>query len=228
MFVLVTGDNFPGILGPAYAAHPAYMIFFVGFIFICIFVISAIPMAIVLETYKRNRRAQVIEMRINRKKALIAAFCCLDDRRLGEIDAGRWEELLRVLVVTNTQLRDASLLFAILDKDGTKTVDLLEWFGLIEALMFTIKRREPPLPLLAAHLEDERFRIEKALTLSRAGDPGQGCVRRLRVLLNRVSMKMARIHWVTHCLCRRPSTDRRKSVWGFVLLTIGGNAVFRL
>ena len=128
LYVASTGDNFPALSEPIIAVNSANMFFFIVFITIIVMMIFPIPLAFILDSYKKNRRDQILEKRVVQKKALISAFICLDCNGDGVLDLSEWEELLRALSTDATQVRQCFSLFEILDTDNSGTLDIIEWF----------------------------------------------------------------------------------------------------
>ena len=132
LYVASTGDNYPMIAEPFIAVDPYNALFFITFLLISVLIVFAIPLAFILEWFKKNRTEQILQRRVVQKQALISAFICLDINGDGTLDLPEWEELLRSLSEDETQVKQCQALFDMLDTDRSGNLDIIEWFHLAE------------------------------------------------------------------------------------------------
>ena len=74
LFVLITTENFPDVMKPAYSFHPATFIYFVVFIYVGVFILLSILLAVVVDNYWTIAKTNVKEERLQVRKELAIAW----------------------------------------------------------------------------------------------------------------------------------------------------------
>lgn len=96
MFVLVTTENYPDIMMPAYNHNKASFVFFALFLVIGVFYILPMLLAVVMDSYLSATGKQVKKDRKKERKKLIEAFNFLDPEGEGFIGMETWLQLMEV------------------------------------------------------------------------------------------------------------------------------------
>ena len=97
LFVLVTTENYPEFMQPAYSSDPSAVFFFASFLYFGIFVLLAMLLATIVGFYWDYAKTQVIKESKKERKALVKAFNVLDPDGIGYIDKSTWSQLFRML-----------------------------------------------------------------------------------------------------------------------------------
>lgn len=79
MFVLITTENYPAVMLPAYDYHNASFIYFMVFIYFGVFILMSILLAIVVDNYWTIAKANVKKERLQGRKELALAWNLLAD-----------------------------------------------------------------------------------------------------------------------------------------------------
>lgn len=139
LFVMASSENYPELMYPAYARTPFYALFFIPILIIVFFILASIIVAMQYETFKQERKRRSYFERAVERRALIAAFHCLDADASGDVSFDEWRTMLSHLGMHNSTEREMQLLFTIVDTDGSNSVDLGEFFELVDALLLDIR-----------------------------------------------------------------------------------------
>ena len=131
LYILMTGDNVPDILHPALSEPLGSLdniYFFILFSVAAAFFVLPIPLAVILESFKVNRAKQVFQQEVTEKKALLAAFHCLDSEKKGTLTRGEFEELVHYLYTDTSSINIMIELFDLIDEDKSGELDQLGKF----------------------------------------------------------------------------------------------------
>lgn len=94
LIVLLTTENWPDVGRPAFDVAPISLIYFILFLMLAMLLILSVPISVTVDAYKRFRKKQVIKDRMTERRALLAAFHCLDTQRVGYLTSHQIDELL--------------------------------------------------------------------------------------------------------------------------------------
>ena len=134
LYVLLTTENFPDVMYPSFRLNEGFVIFFVVFIFFGVFMLLSVAVAVIFDSFKVQRKKQALEDRIMERQALLAAFQCLPKTANNSVSFETWCDLIRSLKVEREE-HEIQLLFSVIDQDGNGTVDVLEFFELVDCLL---------------------------------------------------------------------------------------------
>ena len=138
LLVLLSTENYPDIMYPALDASPIYAVFFIVFILVGIFIFFSVLTAIIFDMYKEIHETRIIAARVEERKGLIAAFQILDKNRTGYLHMNQWVALMAEWKPKMSMER-ACFLFKTMDHDGDNTIDLLEFFDILEIMRYEIE-----------------------------------------------------------------------------------------
>lgn len=143
LWICVTTANYPDVMMPALNENPFVVIYFVSFMIFTFFFLMNIILSIVVNTYSMKDEEYEQEWTEHRTRNLNNAFKLLDWDNTGEINKS---SVMAIFTTLNEDCPDiryipldmAELLFAILDKDGSSTINMEEFmqFGQIMLLEF--------------------------------------------------------------------------------------------
>eukprot|EP00753_Platysulcus_tardus_P021763 PLAT9112.2.p1 GENE.PLAT9112.2~~PLAT9112.2.p1 ORF type:complete len:765 (-),score=329.09 PLAT9112.2:70-2364(-) len=145
MYVLMTSENFPGILLPYYdrgAVSYVIVAFVLSFVILSLFFVTNL-VVFLYSSYVDYRRRSLLRMRVLERRGLLAAFQLLDINNKGTISFDTWDEFLPYL----RKVRNAAeshILFDRLDVDGSGEVDALEFWTLVDFYYASIKEYTAP------------------------------------------------------------------------------------
>ena len=170
LYILMTGDNVPDILTPALTEPLGSLdnvYFFILFCLAASFFVLPIPLAVILESFKVNRAQQVIVSEVTEKKALLAAFHCLDAEKKGTLTRGEFSELIHFIYTDTSAIKIMMELFDLIDEDGSGELDQLEFFTLSDSITYTLR-------YASVHVEEIQRSLEQALRRLQRIFSGQG------------------------------------------------------
>lgn len=88
LFILLSGDNYSELLEPAFQLSPWYCLYFIIYIFLGVYLLLPLVLAVVVDTYKGTQsfmfksvdiqKKAVKKDRVKERKALMEAFVLLD------------------------------------------------------------------------------------------------------------------------------------------------------
>jgi hypothetical protein len=143
LWICVTTANYPDVMMPSYNKNRLTGIFFVVFMIISFFFFMNLILSSVVNTYDDVMDARKKSQRLREDTKLTQAFYMLDHDGTGNIDRNTVMTLFRILnkdfpEFRHISQRDAKLLYAILDRDGSSVIHLEEFldFGSILLLEF--------------------------------------------------------------------------------------------
>lgn len=143
LWICITTANYPDVMMPSYNENRLAGIYFVGFMIFSFFFFMNLILASVVNTYDdvikdRNKAKQEYE-----QAKLREAFEIMDVDKTGTIDRETIMTLFRILnndfpEFPHISSRDAKILYAILDRDGSSVINVNEFldFGSILLLEF--------------------------------------------------------------------------------------------
>lgn len=131
---MVTTANYPDVMMPSYNEHRFMSLYFVSYMLISFFYLMNLVLAVACKSYDES----ISERRKYRddlsKELLTRAFKLLDHEKKGSISRGT---IMNVMVILNQDIpeiqkltnEERSIFFAMLDKDGSSTIDLQEFLA---------------------------------------------------------------------------------------------------
>ena len=111
--------------------------------------VMSVFVAVVFEVYKRQHAYILLQEKLNERKALLAAFALLDLNGDGTLSVREFMQLL-AQVRPHASASARSLLFKLIDTDGSESLDSHEFLKVCDAFLLklsVIPDRPPPLPL---------------------------------------------------------------------------------
>ncbi|CAK0910183.1 unnamed protein product, partial [Prorocentrum cordatum] len=138
LMALLATNNFPDIMMKGYTTNRAYGIFFTAYLVLGLFLLLQMVIAVVYNSYIRQREADLKLQAARRQHLLAEAFGALDSSGRGWLESGDLDALLAALgEESGVHLRDEArraLVFAVLDADGSGRVEPGEFGGLVRVL----------------------------------------------------------------------------------------------
>ncbi|XP_071963410.1 uncharacterized protein [Antedon mediterranea] len=138
MFVLLSTENYPEIMIPAYIPNPFSFFYFGIYLFVGVFFLTAILLAIIVDSYWEFAKKDVKKERSRERAELAKAWNLLDPLGSGrlDVDDSRFLKLFNMLRPKNTEQMNLQLI-NYLDSNGDQEIDSFEWtIRLSEALSF--------------------------------------------------------------------------------------------
>ncbi|XP_071834733.1 uncharacterized protein [Apostichopus japonicus] len=138
LFVLLSTENYPEVMIPAYSQSKVTFIYFGIFLFVGVFFLTAILLAIVVDSYWEFAKKHVKEERSRERAELAKAWNLLDPLGKGSlpITDERFLKLFKILKPSNTEDMNMQLI-NYLDSNNNGQIDSLEWtIRLNETLSF--------------------------------------------------------------------------------------------
>ncbi|XP_071481798.1 uncharacterized protein [Diadema antillarum] len=138
LFVLLSTENYPDVMIPAFTSSRWNFLYFGLFVFVGVFFLTAIMLAIIVDSYWSFAKKHVKKERARERAELAKAWNLLDPLGNGSlpITDGRFLKLLKILKPHHTDEMNSQLI-DYLDDNNDGQVDSLEWtIRLNEALSF--------------------------------------------------------------------------------------------
>ncbi|XP_030854181.1 uncharacterized protein LOC115929441 isoform X2 [Strongylocentrotus purpuratus] len=138
LFVLLSTENYPDLMIPAYRTSHWNFLYFGIFLFVGVFFLTAIILAIIVDSYWSFAKKHVKKERARERAELAKAWNLLDPLGQGSLpkDDGRFLKLLRILKPHHTEEMNLQLI-DYLDHNDDGQIDSLQWtIRLNEALSF--------------------------------------------------------------------------------------------
>lgn len=168
LYVLVTTANHPDIMMPAFNENVLYVTFFVAFMVLCYFIYMNVVLAVIYNSYKRHLKAEVLESFLSQQGQLRLAFDLLSHRADVSSVGGpvfvckpRFRQLLQSLPQRRSPAL-TSVLFAVLDADGSGRLELPEFLRLSELLSVEVSEVQVQ-PTCLRHVTRSFPRFTRAL-----------------------------------------------------------------
>ena len=112
LFVLSSLESYPDVFIPAYATQPVRSgIFFISFVIFSIIFLQSIAVPLVYLPFQKRQRKRVLEMKVEERKALVAAFEVLDVEGTQKLSL----EIMRKLLTSHCSAEHIDLMIQILD-----------------------------------------------------------------------------------------------------------------
>ena len=138
LFWLITTENYPAILYPAFEVSNYATIYFVSFIMVH-FILMALLLAVVYDSYTEEHKNHIVSSLVKEKRNFYLAFHCIDRDNSGYVDMTEWEDLLRV-IRPDLDEEQSRLMFALLDTDGDGELNVEEFALLADMLTWKFER----------------------------------------------------------------------------------------
>ncbi|KAL9958922.1 hypothetical protein ACROYT_G035999 [Oculina patagonica] len=136
LFVLLSTENFPEVMLPALRVDPAYFIYFGLFVFVGVFFLTAILLAIVVDSYWVYSKKHVKKERSRERAELAKAWNLLDPLGKGalSIDDEKFTMLFHLLKPKNSEAENL-VLIEMLDTNEDGEVDSFEWTTMLSQVL---------------------------------------------------------------------------------------------
>jgi hypothetical protein len=137
---MVTTANYPDVMMPSYNQHRSVAMYFVSYMLVSFFYLMNLVLAVACNSYDEN----VADRRKHRDdlstELLTKAFETLDYKNTGAI---RKDAIMNVMVILHQDIAqiqkltydEQSILFAMMDKDGSSTIKLDEFLAFGKILL---------------------------------------------------------------------------------------------
>lgn len=138
LMVLLTTNNSPDVMMPAYSNNRLFVLFYIGFMLLAYFFGLNMMTAVIYKEYNSNRELHTTEMLALRRENLAKAFCLLDSAGQGTLNSSQIKEVFWELN-SSSELEHigedrARLLYAAIDSDGDHVVDEEEFMSICDVL----------------------------------------------------------------------------------------------
>ncbi|XP_071501012.1 two pore calcium channel protein 1-like [Diadema antillarum] len=152
LYVLVTTANSPDIMMPAYDRNPWYMLFFITYIFICLYIFMSIFLAVIYKNYRKHLKNEVQKSVFNKRRKLASAWDILKEWHGGRflLSWGRWRELMGQ-VSPKLGVAVVRLFWRVLDRDGTNFIDKRAFMKVVDILNVPVIQESAQKPLSEKH-----------------------------------------------------------------------------
>jgi len=140
LIVLISTENYPQIMLPAYKINPWTMLYFVLFIFIGMFLLLSVLLAVIVEFWLSYLKKTNDTEKRKERLGITKAFTWIDKSRAGYIEETAWNELILLLKKDFTKLQ-SHFMFQMLDYEQKGQLDVLDFLNITEALKmhYTLK-----------------------------------------------------------------------------------------
>lgn len=179
LFTSMTSVIYPDVMMPAYNENRFVALYFVSWMSLTYFFLLNVILAVVVNAYTENTKSRDDQFDETRKAYIHKAFQIIDKENLGYINQ---DQLMSIFLILNEECEEiraipeeeAEMLFSVLDKDKSETVDINEFenFGQVMLIEFEDYLAYAPLierkfPILA---ESDRFKAFKDFIISSVFD----------------------------------------------------------
>ncbi|XP_022782429.1 two pore calcium channel protein 1A-like [Stylophora pistillata] len=136
LFVLLSTENFPEVMLPALRVESAYFVYFGLFVFVGVFFLTAILLAIVVDSYWVYSKKHVKKERSRERAELAKAWNLLDPLGRGtlSLDDEKFTLLFHLLKPKNSEAENL-VLIEMLDANGDGEVDSFEWTTMLSKVL---------------------------------------------------------------------------------------------
>ncbi|XP_033628075.1 uncharacterized protein LOC117290662 [Asterias rubens] len=144
LFVLLSTENYPEFMVPAFQQNGVSFLYFGIFIFVGVFFLTAILLAIIVDSYWEFAKKHVKQERARERAELAKAWNLMDPLGKGSLPIydEKFIKLFKILKPMNTDEMNMQLI-SYLDSNQDEVVDSLEWtIRLNEALSFEFEMDE--------------------------------------------------------------------------------------
>lgn len=152
LYVLVTTENFPQVMYPALVSRPYIAtVFFVSFLFVVLWIILPLTLAIVLDFYNEQHTSDVLKRHVKQRDALLAAFMVIQDDLDQPMTSNTFHRLIKCLphpvamcectsaAAAAAVERTSETIFSALDVSNSKIIYAQDFLYLAESLR-TVRR----------------------------------------------------------------------------------------
>nr|XP_039267523.1 voltage-dependent P/Q-type calcium channel subunit alpha-1A-like isoform X1 [Styela clava] len=139
MFVLMSTENYPDVIIPAYDVSVANFFYFMFYLYAGVFFLTAILLAIIVESYWEYSKKHVKLERLRQREELIKAWNLLDLNGSGflSVDDPKLLKLFKILRPKNSEDENLELLEYISDSIEDYIIESYDWTTrLVDALRF--------------------------------------------------------------------------------------------
>ncbi|XP_023932786.1 uncharacterized protein LOC106174392 isoform X2 [Lingula anatina] len=128
LFVLLTTENYPDLMVPAYDKQHANFIYFGIYLYVGVFFLTAILLAIVVESYWAVAKTHVKRERKREREELVKAWNILDPLGEGEIDVND-ERIFTIFQMLRPKDSEEEIreLIEYVDHDQNNVIDVFNW-----------------------------------------------------------------------------------------------------
>ncbi|XP_062498829.1 two pore calcium channel protein 1-like isoform X2 [Corticium candelabrum] len=128
LFVLITTENYPSLIFPTYLRRARSWFFFGAFIYIGVFILTAILLAIIVEAYWLYFKITVKEERYREREELAKAWNLLDPLANGDlpVEDPKFLSLFRILKPNHTDEENRQLI-QLIDTEEDGFIDSYQW-----------------------------------------------------------------------------------------------------
>ncbi|XP_048579901.1 sodium channel protein type 11 subunit alpha isoform X2 [Nematostella vectensis] len=136
LFVLLSTENFPEVMLPAMRTHGSFFFFFGFYVFVGVFFLTAILLAIVVDSYWLYSKKHVKSERARERAELAKAWNLLDPLGQGALSIfdDKFAELFRLLKPKNSDAENL-MLIEMLDSNEDGEVDSFEWTTMLSQVL---------------------------------------------------------------------------------------------
>ena len=196
-------------------------------------------MAVILESFKINRAKQVFRQEVTEKKALLAAFHCLDAQKKGTLTRGEFEELVHFLYTDTSSINIMIELFDLIDEDGSSELDQLEFFRLSDAITYVDRHATLHLKDISDTLEQNIGRLQRGKNGSnssnsihrRSSSFGKSSIASKNTCCYKYFCIIPLITWLEYRLCCQKRISLARLIFSnafeaFIMIVVVVNSVF--
>jgi hypothetical protein len=139
LYVCTDFNDFPNYLWPTYQSDKALTWFFwISFCVIALLFLQSIAVPLVYQPLQHRQRKRLMDNKIFERKALVAAFEVLDTAEEYSLN----EAVVNDLISTFSSSEDAKIIMRLLDEDGNGSIDLFEFFQVVDSIKLSIQVKE--------------------------------------------------------------------------------------
>ena len=133
LFVLFTTENYPMFMEPAYADSEYSFVYFFVFLYLGVFFLNSIVLALIVNIYLEYADKQVLSERKKEWKGLLKSFTLLDKDETGIIKPQRWTEFMKALR-PHASPSEIKFYFDLMDRDKCGAIDAFDFLDMREIL----------------------------------------------------------------------------------------------
>ncbi|XP_033123624.1 two pore calcium channel protein 2-like [Anneissia japonica] len=149
LYVLVTTENSPDIMMPAYDKNAWNVLIFIAYIIICIYILMSIFLAVIYKNYRKHLKNEVQRSVFAKRRQLNRAFDILKVFNGNEfiIPWVRWKVVMKLVVPHRSEVL-IRLLWDIIDEDDDGQIDKAEFMHVVDLLNIEISEVADRIPLI--------------------------------------------------------------------------------
>jgi len=140
LVVLISTENYPDVMLPAFKANKSYFLYFIVFIFIGMFLLLSVLLAVIVEFWLSYLKKTNDSEKRKERLGITKAFIWIDKDQNYYIKEHSWNELILLLKKDFTKLQ-SHFMFQMLDWEQKGQLDVLDFLNIAEALKlhYTLK-----------------------------------------------------------------------------------------